>query len=142
MNKHIYTNPKTFYPIKYIYNWIHGENVRLIRNCDKRSSYDRHVNDFIEFLKRRDYPLTRINKQISKTNFDDKESWMKKKTKEDNKNNYIIIENDENRNIITDNTRDVLETYNKIYDSDFKVALVTKKGESLFDALSKVRKNI
>jgi len=102
MNKHIYTDPSTFYPSKYIYNWIHGENIRLIRNCDKESDYDRHVNDFIDYLKRRNYSDNIIKKQLAITNYKDKKSWMTKKEKKEENNNYIMIENDENRTIMTE----------------------------------------
>src|SRR5581483_3334762 len=38
-NLHIYTDPGTFYPIHYVYNWIQGENIRLIRNSSTEQAY-------------------------------------------------------------------------------------------------------
>jgi hypothetical protein len=39
-NLHIYTDPSTFFPIHYVYNWIQGENIRFIRNSSDELSYE------------------------------------------------------------------------------------------------------
>jgi hypothetical protein len=97
----------TYYPAKYIYNWIHGENIHLIHNCDKRINYDRHVNEFIDFLTR-NYSLQKINNQLSITSYNEKKRWMSKKEKKESKNNYVMIKNDENCTIISGITNNII----------------------------------
>jgi hypothetical protein len=142
MNKHIYTDPHTFYPESYIYNWIHGEHIRLIRNCINSDLYNKNVNQFIEFLKRRNYSINKINKQLSITNYDDRNKWMTKKAKEKADCKYILIKNDENRPIINKVVPDIIEATNRISDSKLVVRMVTTKGNSILNELSRVRKNI
>lgn len=142
MNKHIYTDPNTFYPESYIYNWIHCENVRLIRNCSNSDLYNKNVNQFIEFLKRRNYSINKINKQLSITNYDDRNKWMTKKVKEKSDCKYMLIRNDENRPIINKVVPEIIKAVNRISNSNLEVRMVTTKGNSILNELSRVRKNI
>src|SRR5262249_30844282 len=45
-NLHIYTDPSTWYPMHYVYNWIQGENIRLIRNSSSIESYSNSLDLF------------------------------------------------------------------------------------------------
>jgi hypothetical protein len=41
-NLHIYTDPSTFYPFHYVYNWIQGENIRYIPKAEHKTELSRN----------------------------------------------------------------------------------------------------
>src|SRR5690349_6797230 len=63
MNLHIYANPETYYPNKYIFNWIGGEHIRLIRNSGNPEVYFKAIKEFRDYLLRRNYPRDEIQVQ-------------------------------------------------------------------------------
>ena len=78
MNLHLYANPETYYPKKYIFNWISGENIRLIRNSSNVEAYTEAIQAFRDYLERRNYPRDEIQSQLSKRSYGERQSFFEK----------------------------------------------------------------
>ena len=93
MNLHIYTDPDTFYPPSYIFNWIQGENIRFIRNSSNEIEYNRVLNAFIKYLKRRNYSKNIIIQKINKNNYNNQNNLLYNNNNNKNKeaNDWDII---------------------------------------------------
>src|SRR5829696_7440779 len=64
-NFHIYTDPSIFYLFHYVYRWIQGKNIRLIRNSSTESNYKHSLGLFKKFLLRRNYCGNLIENKIA-----------------------------------------------------------------------------
>jgi len=76
MNLHIYANPETYYPNKYIFNWIGGEHIRLIRNSGNPEVYFKAIKEFRDYLLRRNYPRDEIQVQMEKSSYLKRTFWL------------------------------------------------------------------
>jgi hypothetical protein len=76
MNLHLYACPDSYYPDSYKFNWISGENIRLIRNSSSRAVYEDAVKSFKSFLLRRQFPESRVLSQLSKVAYSDRQRYL------------------------------------------------------------------
>jgi hypothetical protein len=99
MNLHIYANPETYYPNKYIFNWIGGEHIRLIRNSGNPEVYFKAIKEFRDYLIRRNYPKDEIQVQMENSSYLQRTFWLRDVAKkaddftEDEKTNRIFVHN-------------------------------------------------
>ena len=99
MNLHIYANPETYYPNKYIFNWIGGEHVRLVRNSSNPQVYFKAINEFRNYLIRRNYPRDEIQMQLEKISYLHRSTWLLAKNRSDDtdfmdaRNHRVFIRN-------------------------------------------------
>jgi hypothetical protein len=105
MNLHIYSDPESYYPHKYIFNWIGGENIRLIRNSSNHVVHDEAINRFREYLTRRNYPKDEVQAQLVKKSWLDRDNLLKEKKKEDDENPFAITRNTQFAARLSDNCR-------------------------------------
>jgi len=142
-NLHLYTNPSTFYPRNYVWNWIQGENIRLIRNNSEFSSYDRALNDFIHFLTRRQYPSSIIQRQIAKTKFEERERLLEPVQKKSRSGHLIKVANTASRPIVTRLVRRAIRLYNTLYpERRQEVSLLVTRGQSLQTTTTRSRRKV
>ncbi|CAG8776349.1 10340_t:CDS:1, partial [Rhizophagus irregularis] len=109
-NLHIYTDPSTFYPFHYVYNWIQGENIRLIRNSSSPAAYERSLYDFKKFLLRRKYSQDLIERFCSLNYYGNRNELLvgakphktrKNARDELGNNSYIAVRNSGSRPLLT-----------------------------------------
>jgi len=142
-NLHLYTNPSTFYPRNYVWNWIQGENIRLIRNNSEFSNYSQALNDFIHFLTRRQYPPTIIQKQIAKTKFEERERLLEPVQRKPRSGHLIKVANTASRPIVTRLVRRAIRLYNTLYpERRQEVSLLVTRGQSLQTTTTGIRRKV
>jgi len=148
-NLHIYTDPSTFYPFHYVYNWIQGENIRLIRNSSTDEAYDSALYRFKQFLFRRNYCESLVDKFVALNSFDDRAALLQGEKPHQNKdglgkdvksNRYVIIRNEGSRLILTRGIsilNNLLAAVNETHD---RLIPVVSKGRSIISVMNKTRK--
>lgn len=75
-NFHLYTHPSSDYPYRYTHSWIHGENIRIMRNNTSRNQYDQDITAFRSFLITRGYDPLKVEEELSKTSYDQREHFV------------------------------------------------------------------
>jgi len=147
-NLHIYTNPSTFYPLHYIYNWIQGENIRIIRNSTQRDAWEQSLKRFKSFLLRRNYLLSHIDRLSSINPFEDRTELLHGiKPHQDRAgslpdkslNRYLIVPNNGARPFMTNFIR-LISKNNNFNAERLRFIPVVKKGISINSVMSKARK--
>ena len=142
-NLHLYTNPSTFYPRNYVWNWIQGENVRLIRNNSEFSNYSKALNEFIHFLTRRQYPPTIIQRQIAKTKYEERERLLEPVQRKPRSGRLIKVANTASRPIVTRLVRRAIRLYNSLYPTrKEEVSLLVTRGQSLQTTTTRLRRKV
>ncbi|ORY88372.1 hypothetical protein BCR41DRAFT_376179, partial [Lobosporangium transversale] len=66
----------TYYPRKYVFNWINGENQRLIRNSSQSSFHTHATAQFAQHLLNRNYPSHVINNQLRLHSYDERNTLL------------------------------------------------------------------
>ncbi|HZS42605.1 MAG TPA: reverse transcriptase domain-containing protein [Candidatus Paceibacterota bacterium] len=149
-NLHIYTDPSTFYPIHYVYNWIQGENIRYIRNSSDARSYHKSLKLFKQFLFRRKYLETKVDRFLALNTFEDRDELLrglkphqtrKGKGKTTKKNTYIMIENSGARDIITRAVKTIDNVASTTEDFGLRLIPTVRRGKSILTVMNKTRKN-
>ena len=149
-NLHIYTDPTTFYPFHYIYNWIQGENIRLIRNSSKKEDYEKTLSLFKEFLLRRNYCDKLIDNFVELNYFEDRDDLLngrkpheQRKPKDKRLDNHrpVIVYNDGCRPFITRTNGILNHLFDALVVTDTKIDSVVSKGKSIGGILSKIRRD-
>jgi hypothetical protein len=138
INKHLYTDPSSYYPDRYIYNWINGENQRLIRNNSDISSFENAQSAFIEHLLHRNYPKNIISKQLDLHSFEERDDLLypRVQRKVDKELPFLVIqENFPGRHIVENFGRQLVK-YTPLH-STKNVTWVTKKGTTILNVLNK-----
>jgi hypothetical protein len=158
INKHIYTDPSTFYPPNYVYGWIQGENIRYIRNNDDEQTYNYMLKEFINFLRRRAYPEKIIQQKISLNNYNDRDDLLKggkphqmrkligsgNTNGETSKNAnwlFVPLENDSARPIVSDSLKGATKLSSLISkDETCTFLFPVRRGRSIYSTLAKALK--
>jgi hypothetical protein len=148
-NLHIYTDPSTFYPMHYVYNWIQGENIRLIRNSSNDKVYENSLTKFKEFLLRRNYCEEKVNHFLSLNYFDDRAQLLRggkphqqRVFRNDNNNNRsVIVANNGSRPLITKAVRILNNLASILNATDVQFQPVVSKGTSIISVMNKTRKS-
>jgi len=136
MNCHIYTDPCTFYLWNYIYGWLQGENIRLIRNSTSSNDYLKSVDDFRSWLSNWRYNIDIINSQLSKNSFEDRQAILSGSADNNNSpSHFLLVNNFSARIMINDLFRYVVKEVN---DEKLPKTLVVKKGTNLISIMNKV----
>jgi hypothetical protein len=150
-NLHIYTDPSTFYPFHYVYNWIQGENIRLIRNSSRREDYNDSLKDFTIFLSRRGYSEKLVSKFIAKNYFEDRAALLRgekpHKLREglDNKdlnNRQLMVQNSGIRPLMTNVINIVDNISASLQLVDFRIQPVVTRGKSVISVFDQAKKNL
>jgi hypothetical protein len=149
-NLHIYTDPSTFFPLHYVYNWIQGENIRFIRNSSDIESYEAQLRRFKSFLFRRSYLKEKIEEQLSLNWYDDRSALLKgdkphkdrkgKNLDNNRQNVHVLIENSGARNVITHAVKTVDNVNRAFTNSNLRFLPTIKRGKSILSSLNKLRK--
>jgi hypothetical protein len=148
-NLHIYTDPSTFYPMHYVYNWIQGENIRLIRNSSTEDGYKNSLNKFKEFLFRRNYCDEQVNKFVQLNYFEDRPELLQGRKPHQNRkglgivnNNSrsVIVQNSGSRPLITKAVRILNNLLCNLDATDLGVQPVVAKGKNIISVMNKTRK--
>jgi hypothetical protein len=152
-NLHIYTDPSTWYPMHYVYNWIQGENIRIIRNSSTIESYNDSLKLFKEFLYRRNFLKQKIELQLDLNNYEDRIALLrgekpheqrkgKGKGKQINRQDtYILVENSGCREIVTNFVKNIdylARDYDKL---PLHFLPVVKKGKTVLSVMNKMCKD-
>ena len=150
-NLHIYTDPSTFYPMHYVYNWIQGENIRLIRNSSTEEAYKHSVNKFREFLFRRNYCEDKVNHFIALNYFEDRTDLLQGRKphklrkglgNDINNNRSVIVANSGSRPLITKAVRIMNNLLSTLKVTDTGLSPVVTKGNSIITKMNKTRKTV
>ena len=149
-NLHIYTDPSTFYPFHYVYNWIQGENIRLIRNSSTELGYKRSLDRFRQFLFRRNYCESLVERFVNLNTFEDRSELLlgnkphqlrKGLNKDISQNRHVIVRNEGSRLLITRGITILNNLLAASNAADDKVNIVVSKGRSILSVMNKTRKN-
>ncbi|CAG8601609.1 11703_t:CDS:2, partial [Diversispora eburnea] len=161
MNKHIYTDPQTFYPPKYIFNWIQGENIRLIRNNDDYKTFLNALQSFKYFLSRRSYPNDRINEKLLLNDYRDRSDLLTGLKPHQERREAIRfrsaiigtdtmqrkwvitpLDNNSARPLVHSGLSSIVRGYQAITpDSNCQYLFPIRKGRSIYSSLSKALKS-
>ncbi|CAB4485906.1 unnamed protein product [Rhizophagus irregularis] len=153
-NLHIYTDPSTFYPFHYIYNWIQGENIRLIRNSSTSTAYDQSLLDFKKFLHRRAYGQDLVEKFCSLNYYGDRcellDGAKPHKTRnnardinqDNHRNRYITVRNNGSRPLLTSAIHVVDSFVNTLEISERRLIPVVSRGKSIVSVMNQAKKNL
>src|SRR5215204_4217539 len=140
-NRHIYTQPDTFYPWHYIYGWLQGENIRLIRSSTLRTDWLVAREQFVNFLKRRDYDINIVKEILVKNDHDNREELLESKEREDDVNTYLTVPNAPVWPMIIKLFKEVKTDWSMVtkeYNFE-KIIPVVTKGTSILVTLNKAR---
>jgi hypothetical protein len=149
-NLHIYTDPSTFYPIHYVYNWIQGENIRLIRNSTSEERYQFSLERFKQFLFRRNYCETKVEHFVALNSFDDRSDLLHgKKPHQQRKglgtditnNRFVKIRNEGSRLLFTQGVRILNNLLVNSKATDDRIIPIVTKGKSILSVMNKTKKN-
>ncbi|GBB94531.1 hypothetical protein RclHR1_23730001 [Rhizophagus clarus] len=150
-NLHIYTDPSTFYPFSYVYNWIQGENIRLIRNSSSSDDYDRSLREFRKFLVRRKYSEELIDRFVSLNYYGDRNELLdgakphktrENKDKDLGNNRYISVRNSGSRPLLTSAILVVDNFVSSLNILDTRLVPVVQKGKSIVSVMNQAKKNL
>ena len=76
MNLHLSTHPDTYSPSKYVYSWLQGEHIRLIRSSSRYEDYKLALSKFTRNLQRRNYDHNLIQVELGKNSFSERSSLL------------------------------------------------------------------
>jgi len=141
-NKHIYTNPNTFYPFRYIYNWLEGESIRLIRNSSNEKDFIFALDSFKRNLLTRDYNVDKVEYFISKRPYSDRPHLLKNiQRDDDNKSMRIFVKNMPHRPIITKLLHNFVLDFNSEFspESPLTITPVIYKGRTILSTMNRAR---
>lgn len=149
-NLHIYTDPSTFYPFHYVYNWIQGENIRLIRNSSTPEDYQKSLQDFKMFLVRRKYGQEFIDQFVNLNYFEDRDELLRHEKphldRKDSKGNivtkYVAVRNSGTRPLVTKAINVIDNLCQSLEIVDFRIQPVVSQGSTLVSVLNKAKKNL
>lgn len=146
LNKHIYTNPKTFFPFKYIYNWIEGESIRLIRNSTYDLDYELALSSFKSNLLNRGYNEKHVDYFLNKRSYEDRVSLLRTSFKPDNdeKSVRLFIKNNATRPIIAKLLSRFVLDFNSEFEPDTPLTLtpVIYKGRTILSTMNRARHQV
>ncbi|GES84136.1 reverse transcriptase (RNA-dependent DNA polymerase) domain-containing protein [Rhizophagus clarus] len=150
-NLHIYTDPSTWYPMSYVYNWIQGENIRYIRNSSSPQVYRESLDLFKEFLFRRNFLDRKIEAQLQLNSWADRQALLrgekphkdrKGKGKDTRQNTYVLIDNSGCRDVITSSVKAIDNIAREfVPELDLRFAPVVKKGKNILSVMNTLRKH-
>lgn len=137
-NKHLYANPSTYYPAKYIFNWINGENQRLIRNSSTEPSYLEALSNFTSHLLSREYPVNTIQKQLQKHSYLERNDLLDPYPADEEKNatKKVYIHNIAGRHKLEQFGRDIVQLHGESNSYNW----ITYRGSNLLGVVSKYNK--
>ena len=148
-NLHIYTDPSTFYPLHYVYGWIQGENIRYIRNSSDEMSYEQQLHKFKQFLFRRKYLETKIDRHLALNVYSDRTALLRgekphKDRKEQGKGNskqdvHVMIENSGSRSIITRAVKTIDNVMAMHPNFGLRFVPTVRKGKSILSVMNQLR---
>src|SRR5579864_3138034 len=150
-NLHIYTDPSTFYPFHYIYNWIQGENIRLIRNSSTQEDYHKCLSDFTHFLSRRGYHNDLINRFVRKNYYEDRVALLnlkkphKQREPKDRETKNVLqiqVRNSGSRPMMTHNIKLLNNFASTCSDVDLRLQPIVLKGKSVLSVFDLAKKNL
>jgi hypothetical protein len=150
-NLHIYTDPSTFYPFHYVYNWIQGENIRLIRNSSTSEDHEQALQAFKTFLLRRNYAEEQIERFVGLNYFEDRRALLdgekphkerKGLQEQDNNDRTVLIRNSGVRPLMESSIRIVSNYSNALSLTNFRMVPVVEKGKSIISVLDKAKKDL
>ena len=150
-NLHIYTDPSTFYPMHYVYNWIQGENIRLIRNSSLKVDYKNSLSQFKQFLLRRNYCESIVDRFIALNVHEDradllqgrKPHQLRKGLGNDITNTrFVTVPNNGSRPIVTNANRILNNLLQTTGSSDTAMQSVVTRGKSIISVMNKTRKTV
>ena len=143
-NRHIYTDPDTFYPWHYIYGWLQGENIRLIRASSYRDDWLSARLQFVNFLKRRNYDEKLIKEILDKNDHNERAKFLHTKEREADNNIYLTISNTPERPMITRLFREVKNDWSMVMkDNNLdNIIPVVTKGTSIMATMNKARRKV
>ena len=148
-NLHIYTDPSTFYPFHYVYNWIQGENIRLIRNSSSIENYEWALNRFKQFLFRRNYCESFVERFCTINNFEDRGALLDGLKPHQQRNGlgtdvqssrFVSIRNEGSRLLVTRGIKILNNLLSASNAADDRVNVVVSKGQSILSVMNKTRK--
>jgi len=149
-NLHIYTDPSTFYPFHYIYNWIQGENIRLIRNSSTPLDYEKSLNDFKQFLVRRKYGQDLIDRFVALNYFEDRDELLRHEKPHYIRTNktgkvtakYVAVRNSGTRPLVTKAIKSIDSFCQSMGLVDFRIQPVITHGRTLVSVMNKAKKTL
>ena len=150
-NLHIYTDPSTFYPFHYVYNWIQGENIRLIRNSSSPAAYERSLYDFKKFLLRRNYSQDLIERFCLLNYYGDRNELLvgakphktRKNAREEKGNNsYIAVRNSGSRPLLTSAIHVVDSFVNTLEITERRLVPVVSQGKTIISVMNQTKKSL
>jgi len=148
MNKHLYTDPETYYPPRYIFNWINGENQRLIRNSSNSTSHKAAQEKFINFLIHRGYSEHVIKEQLQLHTYDDRHQLLygdHNNQEQETNNIKFYLNNIPGRDKVEYFGRSVIRNTMRLKPNTYEnmsVTWVTYRGSNLRDELNKYNRKI
>jgi hypothetical protein len=149
-NLHIYTDPSTFYPFNYVYNWVQGENIRLIRNSSTQSDYAKSLDDFKRFLIRRKYSLEIIDRFVQLNYFEDRDELLRHEKphkdrlvrKPDGNTRYVAVQNSGTRPLVTKAVNTINNLCHTLEVTDITIKPVITQGITVVSVMNKAKKNL
>ena len=149
-NLHIYTDPSTFYPFSYVYHWIQGENIRLIRNSSSPDVYQKSLEEFKRFLVWRKYSQDLIERFVQLNYFDDRDELLqhekphknRKESKDVGSTKYVAVRNAGTRPLVTKAINVIDSFCQNLELVDFRIQPVVTQGGTLVSVMNKAKKNL
>lgn len=138
-NKHLYAHPSSYYPDRYIFNWINGENQRLIRNSSTETSYIEALSNFTSHLLSREYPLDIAKAQLEKHSYSERYQLLypsSESSKDTTKSKQVYLKNIPGRHLIEQLGRDIV----RLNGDSTPFTWITLKGSNLLGEVSKHNK--
>ena len=77
----------------YMYKWIEGETIRLIRTCTDKTIFTKEFNQFRKKLLRRHYPVDIVDKEMTKHSFSSRLELLSNDLTPDESPQRIFINN-------------------------------------------------
>jgi hypothetical protein len=152
MNKHLYTDPETYFPNKYIFNWINGENQRLIRNSSLQSHHQTAQDHFTKYLICRNYPERVIKEQLQLHSYEERgillhplENDQPSDIDSSIKETRIFLSNISGRAKLEQFGRNIVQSMyntNKVKYENYKTTWVIYRGSNLRDELNRYNRQI
>lgn len=138
INLHLYTDPNSYAPYRYRYNWIIGEHIRLIRTNSTKVTYTSNLRKFKSNLSKRNYNKQKFDCLIKRHNYNDRTSLLTKVSDEDKSDPKIIIKmpNIPGRHLLERYFKNIMQKYNSIESQDpFRLTFVVTAGKTLLNSL-------
>jgi hypothetical protein len=133
-NLHLYSCPDSYYPNAYKFNWISGENIRLIRNSSSRADYEESVQSFKSFLLRREFPESRILSQLSKVAYAERSRYLYGRNSDRSpapSPTRVFVHNLPGRHIVSRRLNAAYDRLDHTTSSDNSLQIVTYRGFNL-----------